>query len=212
MRNLGLVSDEYGTNDRNCPDHKRAHSLRDRGAAAVEYAGLTVLASLIVLAVMATPAAKTMTNYTGTVVDKILDTKDDIKSGPDANVDTAGAPTKQAANAVNYAMSQLGKPYVWGAQGPDTYDCSGLMMWAYDKAGVTIQRTSQNQYASQPKVPKNDLKPGDLVYFHGPPPTHVAMYIGKGNVVQAPQTGDVVKVSPLSTWGSNYIGATRPTG
>lgn len=183
----------------------------------VEAAGLTVLATLIVLAVVATPAAKTMATYTGSMVDKILDTKDDIHSGPStlAGYDTAGAPSKKAADAVNAAMSQLGKPYVYGAAGPDSYDCSGLMMWAYDQAGVTIQRTAREQFLSQPKVDRANLKPGDLVYFDtepGPQPTHVGMYIGNGNIVEAPHTGDVVKVIPLSSFGSQYMGATRPTG
>lgn len=192
---------------------------RDRGATAVEFAGLTVLASLIVLAIMATPIAKTMTTYTGGMVDKILNTKDDISSGPStlADFSVAGAPTKKAADAVNYALSQLNKPYVWGATGPNAYDCSGLMYWAYGKAGVSMMRTSQQQFASQPHVPsKGQLKPGDLVYFNteaGPGPTHVGMYIGQGKFVQAPHTGDVVKITSLNDpyYVQTYAGATRPT-
>ena len=196
-----------------------AKDERDRGATAVEFAGLTVLASLIVLAIMATPIAKTMSTYTGGMVDKILNTKDDISSGPStlADFSTAGAPTKKAAAAVTYAMSQLGKPYVWGAQGPNAYDCSGLMYWAYGKAGVSMMRTSQTQFNSQPHVAsKSQLKPGDLVYFNteaGPGPTHVGMYIGGGKMVQAPHTGDVVKVTSLNDpyYVQTYAGATRPT-
>lgn len=192
---------------------------RDRGATAVEFAGLTVLASLIVLAIMATPVAKTMTSYTGDMVDKILNTKDEISSGPStlADFSTAGAPTKKAAAAVTYAMSQLGKPYVWGAEGPDAFDCSGLMYWAYGKAGVSMMRTSQTQFTSQPHVnSKSQLKPGDLVYFNtlpGPGPTHVGMYIGNGKFVQAPNKNDVVKVSSLNEpyYVQTYAGATRPT-
>jgi len=219
MRHLSLVRYKDGIRPPDADDGDD-RSVRDRGAAMVEYAGLTVLASLIVFAVLATPAAKTMSEYTGTMVDKILNTKDDIKSGPStlSNFSTAGAPTKQAANAVNAAMSQLGKPYVWGAQGPDAYDCSGLMLWAYNQAGVSIMRTSQTQFTSQPHVNnKADLKPGDLVYFNteaGPGPTHVGMYIGGGKFVQAPHTGDVVKVSNLNDpyYTQTYAGATRPTG
>lgn len=208
MRHSGLVSYKAGTHVRR---------LSDRGATAVEFAGLTVLASLIVLAVMATPVAKTMTTYTGNVVDKILTTGDKVPTANSlASVDTAGAPTKQAALAVQYAMSQLGKPYVWGAEGPNSYDCSGLMMWAYNKAGVQIMRVAADQYASQPKVAKNDLKPGDLVFFNtmaGRQPTHVGMYIGGGKMVVAPSSGDVVKVETLNSyWMTRWWGATRPTG
>lgn len=207
----------HGTDGPEDSEGDSPRALRERGAAAVEAAGLTVLATLIILAVVATPAAKTMTTYTGSMVDKILDTKDEIKSGPSTMAfgGAAGAPSKKAADAVNAAMSQLGKPYEWGAEGPNTFDCSGLMLWAYNQAGVSIQRTARQQFLSQPKVSRSDLKPGDLVYFNtepGPGPTHVGMYIGNGNIVQAPHTGDVVKVTPVAAFGSQYAGATRPTG
>lgn len=116
-------------------------------------------------------------------------------------------PSEQGEKAVRYAVRQLGKPYVWGAEGPDAYDCSGLTSQAWEHAGTPIPRTSQAQWAGLKRVPLNELRPGDLVvYFPGA--THVALYLGGGMVVQAPRPGARVKVSPL---GSNpVLGAVRP--
>ncbi|MFI1015338.1 NlpC/P60 family protein [Streptomyces sp. NPDC020965] len=116
-------------------------------------------------------------------------------------------PTERGAAAVRYAVEQLGKPYVWGATGPDAYDCSGLTSRAWSRAGREIPRTSQEQWARLPRVPLRSLRPGDLVvYFAGA--THVALYLGDGLVVQAPRPGAVVKVSPLAA--NPVLGAVRP--
>ncbi|WP_435860852.1 C40 family peptidase [Streptomyces spiralis] len=116
-------------------------------------------------------------------------------------------PSEQGEKAVSYAVGQLGKPYVWGAEGPDAYDCSGLTSRAWEHAGTPIPRTSQAQWAQLERVPLNDLRPGDLVvYFPGA--THVALYLGGGMVVQAPRPGARVKVSPLAS--NPVLGAVRP--
>ncbi|MFF8947570.1 NlpC/P60 family protein [Streptomyces sp. NPDC014940] len=118
-------------------------------------------------------------------------------------------PTGEGDRAVRYALSQVGKPYQWGAQGPATYDCSGLTSQAWDHAGTPIPRTSQEQWARLPKVPLNRLRPGDLVvYFPGA--THVALYVGGGRVVQAPRPGRRIEVSPLAS--APVLGAVRPDG
>ncbi|WP_225823265.1 C40 family peptidase [Streptomyces naphthomycinicus] len=109
--------------------------------------------------------------------------------------------------AVRYALDQLGKPYQWGAQGPDAYDCSGLTAQAWTRAGTPIPRTSQEQWKRLAKVPLNRLRPGDLVVYF-PEATHVAMYVGGGNVVQAPRPGEKVTVSPMA--GYPILGAVRP--
>lgn len=119
----------------------------------------------------------------------------------------AAASSKGAAAAVAAAMSQQGKPYVWGAAGPDSYDCSGLTMWAWAQAGVSLPHQSAEQQALGTPVSQGQLQPGDLVFF-GSPAYHVGMYIGNGMMVHAPTTGDVVKVSPLA-YMSDYSGATR---
>jgi cell wall-associated NlpC family hydrolase len=125
-----------------------------------------------------------------------------------ANITPAPAKSKGAAAAVSAAMSQRGKPYVWGAAGPDSYDCSGLTMWAWGQAGVSLPHQSAEQQAMLPAVDSSQLQPGDLVFF-GSPAYHVGMYIGNGMFVQAPTSGDVVKVSSLGSM-SDYSGAGRP--
>ena len=119
----------------------------------------------------------------------------------------APAASPAAAIAVAEALRQLGKRYVFGAAGPDTFDCSGLMQWAWAKAGVSMPHYTVSQFHAFPRVSVNDLQPGDLIFFSlslG----HVGMYIGNGSYVQAPRTGDVVKVSGLA--GRPLVGAVRP--
>ncbi|MER6121600.1 NlpC/P60 family protein [Streptomyces sp. NPDC001795] len=116
-------------------------------------------------------------------------------------------PTAEGDMAVRYAVEQIGKPYEWGAQGPRAYDCSGLTSQAWGHAGRTIPRTSQEQWAELPHVRLRDLRPGDLVVYY-PEATHVALYLGDGMVVQAPRTGDRVRVSPIAA--NPILGAVRP--
>lgn len=118
-----------------------------------------------------------------------------------------------AATAIAAARTRLGLPYVWGATGPDSFDCSGLTGWAYRQAGVSIPRTSRQQFAALPRVALNLLQPGDLVFYASSlsdPSTihHVALYLGAGLSLYAPQTGSVVKVGPVG-YGP-IIGAVRP--
>ena len=112
-----------------------------------------------------------------------------------------------AAVAVAAALAQLGKPYVFNTNGPDTFDCSGLTQWAWAKAGVAMPHYTGSQWAAFPQVPVDQMQPGDLIFFNvslG----HVAMYIGNGQYVHAPHTGDVVRISSLGT--RRIVGAVRP--
>jgi len=118
-----------------------------------------------------------------------------------------GAASKGADAAVRAALSQRGKPYVYGAAGPDSYDCSGLTMWAWGQAGVGLPHQSAEQQGQGRSVSRDQLQPGDLVFF-GSPAYHVGMYIGNGMMVHAPTSGDVVKVTALA-YMSDYSGATR---
>ncbi|MFJ9039554.1 NlpC/P60 family protein [Streptomyces sp. NPDC102406] len=119
----------------------------------------------------------------------------------------ARAPSRAGDAALSYAVRQIGKPYVWGAEGPDSFDCSGLTSQAWAHAGRKIPRTSQEQWAKLPRVPLSRLRPGDLVvYFRRA--THVALYLGGGKVVQAPRPGARVKVSPIAA--NPVLGAVRP--
>ncbi|MBT1095702.1 C40 family peptidase [Streptomyces sp. Tu102] len=116
-------------------------------------------------------------------------------------------PSSEGARAIRYAKRQLGKPYKWGAEGPKSYDCSGLTSKAWAHAGTRIPRTSQEQWARLDRVPLTELRPGDLVIYF-PDATHVALYVGKGKVVQAPRTGEKVKISPIAS--NPVLGAVRP--
>ena len=128
-----------------------------------------------------------------------------------------GRASAAARKAVAVALAQLGSPYVWGAEGPATFDCSGLTSFAYAAAGITIPRVSRAQlaaYAGLRPIDPLHLVAGDLVFFAdnpGNPSTihHVGIYIGKGLMVEAPHTGAVVRTS--SIWRPSYAGAVRPS-
>lgn len=127
----------------------------------------------------------------------------------EAEPSAAPSPSEAAATAVEAAMSKRGSPYQWGAEGPDRFDCSGLSMWAWNQAGVNIPRTSRQQYAGLPNVSRSELRPGDLVFF-GDPIHHLGIYIGDGQMVEAPYTGEVVRVNDINR--DDYAGAARPGG
>lgn len=107
------------------------------------------------------------------------------------------APSPGAATAIAFARAQLGKPYRYATSGPNTYDCSGLTMAAWGAAGVRLPHFSGAQYSMLPHVPLSAIQPGDLVFYGPGGANHVSLYIGGGMVITAPQTGDVVKISPL---------------
>jgi peptidoglycan DL-endopeptidase CwlO len=108
--------------------------------------------------------------------------------------------------ALRAAASQLGKPYVWGAEGPRSYDCSGLTSWSYSQVGVTLPRSSSQQALVGTPVSWNNLQPGDLVFYYHPV-SHVGIYAGNGLFINAPESGDVVRYQPLSA--ANFSGARR---
>jgi peptidoglycan DL-endopeptidase CwlO len=114
-------------------------------------------------------------------------------------------PSSRAQVAVRAALSQVGKPYQWGGSGPNSYDCSGLTMWAWAHAGVYLPHSAAMQYSVTARV--SQLQPGDLMFF-GSPIHHVAMYVGGGQMVEAPYTGALVRV--VSASRSDYVGAGRP--
>ena len=147
---------------------------------------------------------------------------------PTGNTTRAGAGSASAAQtAIDAAMDYLGTPYAWGGGGtrgpgpgldPDEgvigFDCSGLTQYSYARAGISIPRNSRSQYSALPKVSSDDLRAGDLVFWgsdSSDPDSieHVAIYLGNNKVVQAPQSGDVVKVSNM--WWGGYVGAVRPS-
>ncbi|WP_345524275.1 C40 family peptidase [Nocardioides conyzicola] len=113
----------------------------------------------------------------------------------------------RAAAAVQYAMAQVGKAYVYGAAGPNAFDCSGLTMMAWAQAGVGLPHSSSAQYGTGPHIAEADLQPGDLVFYYSPI-SHVGMYIGNGMIVNAENPSAGVKVTSLHAMP--YVGAVRP--
>jgi len=130
-------------------------------------------------------------------------------NGSSAPQQYTGPTSTQAQKAVAFAYAQLGKPYQWGATGPGSYDCSGLAQAAWASAGVSIPRTTYAQWAALPHISTSALEPGDLLYFDGV--GHVAIYVGGGDIIDAPQTGMDVQKIPLAGWyKSTLVGAARP--
>ena len=125
--------------------------------------------------------------------------------------DTTRMPTVSASGsagaAVDFAMAQVGEAYVYGAAGPDAWDCSGLTMMAWAQAGVSLPHSSSAQYSSGPHIAASDLQPGDLVFYYQPI-SHVGMYIGNGMIVNAENPSAGVKVTGL--YSMPYSGAVRP--
>lgn len=166
-------------------------------AAAVLIALAFAISSVIVLFAAAVPA--------------------DGMAGTRVGVDRAHPGTPQRAVAI--ARSQTGRPYVWGGASPQTsFDCSGLVVWAYGQAGVDVPRTAQQQFEATVRLPRQELKPGDLVFFRNTYPTppsepitHVGIYVGNGRMINAPTEGDVIREMPVFTgfWARHYAGAGR---
>ncbi|HET6172844.1 MAG TPA: NlpC/P60 family protein [Gaiellales bacterium] len=131
-------------------------------------------------------------------------------SSPAGATPTAPPPSTLGEAAVSMALKELGTPYVWGGAAPGGFDCSGLVSWAYAQAGLGgLPHFTGALWASGTHISSSELAPGDLVFYNGL--NHVGMYIGGGNFVEAPHTGDVVKISSMSA-RSGFVGAVRVTG
>ena len=113
------------------------------------------------------------------------------------------------AQALRWALTRRGDPYVWGAAGPNAFDCSGLVMWAYAKVGISLPHFTGDQWNMGIHIGRNQLMPGDLVFFY-PDIGHVGLYIGNGLMVDAPDFGETVQVQPI--WWNVYVGAVRIVG
>ncbi len=116
------------------------------------------------------------------------------------------APDARAAAAVAYAHRKIGSPYVWGATGPDAFDCSGLVQAAYRAAGVALPRTTYAQIGAGRRVSRAELLPGDLVFFY-PGISHVGIYVGNGRMIHAPNPSAPVRSAPIDQMP--FAGATR---
>ncbi|MEV5725523.1 NlpC/P60 family protein [Streptomyces pharetrae] len=155
------------------------------------------------------PPYKETQNYVRTIT-----TLEESFAAPTTRLD----PSKQAAGAIHYAQKKLGTPYLWGGNGtPEQggrFDCSGLTKAAYESVGIELPRVANDQYNAGPHPSRDELLPGDLVFF-SPDPTnsraidHVGIYVGGGYMIDAPYTGAVIRFDPIDT--AKYFGATRVT-
>ena len=171
------------------------------------------------------PAAVTAYNHSARYVDSVLGwAARYAAAGAQALIAASTPACQQAALPVppagaagiiiSFAEQQIGKPYAWGATGPDAFDCSGLAMMAYAAAGLTIPRTSQAQWAFGTQIPASQAQPGDLVYFAGSDgtmtaPGHVGVVISEGQMIDAPFAGTIVRQEPIAGT-PGLVGYTRP--
>ncbi|MEY9210677.1 C40 family peptidase [Thermobifida halotolerans] len=216
----------------------RARSPRrskgDRGTSVLETSVVTILAAGIVIAVVQSPVG----DYFHDSVREMVCVVDGPECGGETwtEVERPEPPeeyrfnltglewtgevtgTGKAVAAIEWALqhASMNTPYVWGANGPNAFDCSSFVQWAWRQAGVSLPRVTYQQQPALPAVPSIDqLQPGDLVFFNtnapGPPPTHVGMYIGDGSFVHAANSRRGVVVDSLSGYYlSAYAGAGRP--
>ena len=129
------------------------------------------------------------------------------KAAKGTNAPVSPVNSSVAQQAIAFARQQLGKPYVWGATGPDSFDCSGLTQAAYKAAGISLPRTTYDQVDVGTRVSEDNLQPGDLIFFYSDV-SHVGLYIGNGEMIHAPHTGTVVKIAPITEMP--FYGAVRP--
>jgi cell wall-associated NlpC family hydrolase len=164
--------------------------------------GLAVLVVVTVLAALAAPHARALRGLVTSGL-PALPTPGAAGAPP-----AAGSPSPAATRAVAFALGQRGKPYRWGAEGPEAFECSGLTWAAWRAAGVAIPRTAAGQLAELPRV-RGRLRPGDLVIYRsrGPSGRHVAMVVGRGRMVEALGRGVPVRVTRLR---GGWLGAVRP--
>ena len=140
----------------------------------------------------------------------------DVADPTGCGADSAALPEGAARTAIQFALGELGKPYLWGATGPNTYDCSGLMLRAFQAAGIDLPRVSREQFSAGGHVPVRQAQPGDLLFYATDPSDpatihHVALYMGDGRMVEAPYSGEAVRVRPVPWNYSDLIPlATRP--
>ncbi|MFG2375938.1 NlpC/P60 family protein [Streptomyces sp. NPDC048504] len=127
-------------------------------------------------------------------------------TAPGSSAAAADAPNSRAAAAVSYAYQKLGSPYVWGATGPNAFDCSGLVQAAYSAAGVSLPRTTYAQINAGQRVSRSELRPGDLVFFYSGI-SHVGIYVGDGQMIHAPNPTAPVRLAPIDQMP--FAGATR---
>jgi cell wall-associated NlpC family hydrolase len=165
---------------------------------------VAVLVVVTVLAALAAPHARSLR---GLISGELAELP---AIGRPGHAPATGGDGDRASRAVAFALRQRGKPYRWGAEGPDAFDCSGLTWAAWQAAGVTIPRTAAGQLAGLPRV-RGRLRPGDLLIYRtdGPSKRHVAMVVGPGRMIEAPGRGIPIRATGIRL---SWLGAVRPRG
>ncbi len=193
-RLLASVQDEV----RQLEDAERRRQVELRAQAAAELARQRDLAAHATVPSAAVPAS---ISGAAAATGGIPTPAGNVAAPPPGNASTG-------VQAVAIAMRYLGVPYVWGGASPSGFDCSGLTMYVYAQLGLSLPHYAASQYGMGVAVGRDQLQPGDLIFFRGL--GHMGMYIGGGNFIHAPHTGDVVKISPLAGYyASVFMGATR---
>ena len=152
------------------------------------------------------------------LVTQVIDGKTTVTTGAAGAVGVGvghgrGLTPLELARFLVAAESRLGMPYVWGGNGPDEFDCSGLVQWSLAQAGVLMPRVAADQARTGPLLPLSDLRPGDLLFYHTDPTapnyiSHVAIYLGNGQMIQAPEPGMNVEIVQAD-FGAGFAGAVR---
>jgi peptidoglycan DL-endopeptidase CwlO len=132
------------------------------------------------------------------LLERLTPEEERARLGPEVGGPGAISGSGVGVEAIRFAQGMLGKPYRWGAEGPNSFDCSGLTSWAFKRAGITLPRSSGQQARVGTPVSREELRPGDLVFFNQPV-SHVGIYVGDGKMINAPQTGDVIKYSSIAS-------------
>ncbi len=189
----------------------------EAAAAAPKVAPKTVTPATPTTTQAAAPPVTTSPATTATpppaVTGPATETPGGTTTDPTTDPTTSAAPTSPVPlpaghpEAATIALRYLGVPYVWGGESPKGFDCSGLVAYVYAQLGITLPHYAAAQYQLGVSVPRDQLQPGDLVFFDAL--DHVGIYIGGGEFVHAPHTGDVVKITSLASYGPGYVGARR---
>jgi peptidoglycan DL-endopeptidase CwlO len=175
--------------------------------------GLSLGAGLVVSAPTTNPFSLQTAIETAIRGSSVVLMRPGLALGTTPGVNGKGAPTvAQLSTALTAALSRVGLPYVWGATGPNGFDCSGLVGWSFAAAGIDLPRTAAGQALAGPSVPLAQIQPGDLLFWAFDPtdPTfidHVAIYLGHGEMIEAPETGELVHVVPVNR--HDLVGAVR---
>jgi cell wall-associated NlpC family hydrolase len=173
----------------------------------------TSVAPLVAQALPAAAGASSARAGAGTAAGMV--TSSGAAGGPGVTAaDGPGLSRAEVLRFLTVAMSRVGLPYVWGAAGPRAFDCSGLVQWSLAQAGVAMPRVAVDQARTGPQVPVSELQPGDLLFYHTDPTapgyiSHVAIYLGNGEMLQAPEPGENVEIVPAVVGGPGFAGAVQ---